>query len=111
VLALCKVPKSAIGPDSRRYWIRGLDEYLAKGKDGLVSVVGTTLSYNNQFDDVFGELSKLGLSQRSTNMSYSSYSSILWLTDRTATFTDYEAEVARRKASTPPPSPAPAKKP
>lgn len=115
VLALCKVSKSATGPDSRRYWIRGLDKYLADGKDGLVSVVAAELSHNNQLD-VFGELleSSLGVPRQYTNTNSGAYAWILWLTDRTATFTDYEAEVARRKASMRPlshaPAPAPAQK-
>lgn len=99
VLALCKVSSSAIGPDSRRYWIRDLDEYLAKGKDGLVSVVGAQLSHDNQFN-LFSELESRLDQYASSNR----FSWMLWLTDRTATFTDYAAEVARRKASKPRPT-------
>jgi hypothetical protein len=100
VLALCNVSENAIGPDSRRYWIRDLDEYLIKGKDGLVSVRAAVLSHDNQFD-VLGELieKRLGVPYQYT--SSGPYSWMLWLTDRTTTFTDYEAEVAKRKASTP----------
>ncbi len=109
VLALCKVSKNAIGPDSRRYWIRELDEHLANGKDGLVSFVGAELSYSNQFNPI-NELIETGLGVRHTYSSSSTFSWMLWLSDRTATFSDYEAEVARRKAAMPPPPPAPAQK-
>jgi hypothetical protein len=78
VLALCNVSDRAKGPDSRSYRIRGLDEYLVKGKDGFISVVAAVLK----------------------NLGPRNYSWMLWLTDRTATFTDYEAEMSRRKAST-----------
>ncbi|MDM8547932.1 hypothetical protein QUF61_15700 [Candidatus Venteria ishoeyi] len=82
VLALCNVSESATGPDSRSYRIRGLNDYFVKGKDGLVSVVGAVLNG--------------GFASRD-------YSWMLWLTDRTATFTDYHAEMSRRKLPTTPP--------
>ena len=81
VLALCNVSVRATGPDSRSYRIRGLDNHLAKGRDGLISVVGAVLDLDYGSRD---------------------YSWMLWLTDRTATFTDYEAEVSRRKVPTTP---------
>lgn len=80
VLALCNVSDRATGPDSRSYRIRGLNDYLVKGKEGFVSVVGAVLS---------GYISR-------------DFSWMLWLTDRTATFTDYEAEVSRRRVSSAP---------
>lgn len=102
VLALCNVSGFAKGPDSRSYRIRGLDEYLIKGKDGLISVVGAVLSYRNK-SELPKELidSKTGV----PSISFTPYSWMLWLTDRSVTFTEYETkEVDNRKASKPRPT-------
>jgi len=77
VLALCNVSESATGPDSRSYRIRSLDEYFVKGKNGHVAVVGAVLG---------GGFAK-------------SYSWMLWISDRTTTFTNYEDDWSIRKAS------------
>jgi len=121
VLALCKVSDRAKGPDSRIYRIRGLDEYLVKGKDGNISVVGAVLEYGkktqadrienrigDRVEDRIGDMLNIGvlgdmISKNSDLISDKSsrsadYSWMLWLTDRTTTFTNYEAELARSKA-------------
>ncbi len=64
VLALCEVAENAKGPDSRTYRIRGLDEWLIKGKDGFISVVGAKLSNDE-------------------------YSWMLWMSDRGTIFKNY----------------------
>lgn len=74
VLALCDVAENAKGPDSRTYRIRGLDEWLIKGKDGFISVVGAKL--NN------GE-----------------YSWMLWMSDRRTIFKNYLNEKESQTAS------------
>ncbi|WP_417909739.1 toll/interleukin-1 receptor domain-containing protein [Candidatus Electronema sp. PJ] len=93
VLALCNVSDKAKGPDSRRYWIRGLDEYLAKGKNGLVSVVGAMLSDEDQGTQEILLKELIENMQREMGFAYqyadsSSFSWMLWLTDQTATFID-----------------------
>jgi hypothetical protein len=121
VLALCKVSDRAKGPDSRIYRIRGLDDYLVKGKDGNISVVGAVLDYGkktqadrvedrigDRVEDRIGDMLKIGvlgdiISQNSDlisdkKASSTDYSWMLWLTDRTTTFTNYKAELARSKA-------------
>ncbi|CAK8718431.1 MAG: hypothetical protein CDV28_10860 [Candidatus Electronema aureum] len=105
VLALCKVSPRATGAESRSYHIRDLDEYLIKGKDNLVSLAVAPLSQSNQADP-FQELLNIsmGPSFQAISAGRSSYSWMLWLTDNPIIFTDYEAEVARRKASKPRPT-------
>lgn len=95
VLALCTVPDSATGPDSRSYRIRGLDEYLLKGRDGRVSVVGAIPGKGNSTDFIENLMGgKVSVSQLTGT---EEYSWMLWLTDRTTTFTNYKAEMERRK--------------
>ncbi len=95
VLALCKVSKNATGPDSRSYRIRGLDDYLLKGRDGRVSVVGAIPGQGNSTD--FIENLMGGAVSVSQLTGSSTYSWMLWLTDRTTTFTNYKAEMERRR--------------
>jgi hypothetical protein len=106
VLALCNVSDRASGPDSRSYRIRGLDEYLIKGKDGLISVVGAVIDIgagqsNSRvtsadplqllLNGALGGAADISHYQHSPT---TGFSWMLWLTDRTVTFTDYQTEVA-----------------
>jgi hypothetical protein len=106
VLALCNVSERAKGPDSRSYNIRDLDDVLIMGKGGLVSVAGGELKYgshtlSSKFDEIIGsKINKLGGQFGASNLftrGSGDYSWMLWLTDRSTTFTNYEAEVARRE--------------
>lgn len=74
VLALCNISESAKGPDSRTYRIRGLDEWLIKGKDGFISVVGARLDN--------GE-----------------YSWMLWMSDRPSIFKNYQKDLSAKNVS------------
>ncbi|MCI5142661.1 MAG: hypothetical protein D3909_13260 [Candidatus Electrothrix sp. ATG1] len=95
VLALCKVSDNATGPDSRSYRIRGLDDYLLKGRDGRVSVVGAIPGQGNSTDFIENLMGgKVSVSQLTGS---ATYSWMLWLTDRTTTFTNYKAEMERRR--------------
>lgn len=123
VLALCKVSKKAKGLDSRSYNIRDLDNYLVMGRGGKISVLGAELTYKkktqadrigdriedrvgdtieDRIGDMLGGFSKMVSDNRdlfSDKSTHSAdYSWMLWLTDRTTTFTNYEAELARSKA-------------
>lgn len=101
VLALCKVSPHATGPDSRSYRIRDLDDRLIKGQNGFISVIGANLSKSNQLPSLqdVGKIFNfdLGASSKSINIGSANYSWMLWLTDRTSTFTDYQGEMVRRK--------------
>ncbi|XOF33638.1 MAG: hypothetical protein ACL93V_16850 [Candidatus Electrothrix sp. YB6] len=101
VLALCKVSPNATGPDSRSYRIRDLDDRLIKGQNGFISVIGANLSQGNQLPSLqdLGKVLNIdtGLSSKSINIGRTNYSWMLWLTDRTSTFTDYEGEMIMRK--------------
>ena len=112
VLALCTVSDKATGPDARSYHIRGLDDYLVKGKDGNISAVGAVLDHkkseHNWGNDLLksqlsGELGLLahaaGMLASDNNDSSAEYSWMLWLTDRKTTFTNYEAELAKGKVT------------
>jgi hypothetical protein len=104
VLALCKVSPRATGPESRSYHLRSFDEYFIMGQDNLISVVGAELS---QEPDQWEELLNTNMDPSfrvKINAGRKSYSWMLWLTDNSIIFTDYEAEVARRKASKPRPT-------
>ncbi len=95
VLALCKVSENATGPDSRSYRIRGLDDYLLKGRDGRVSVVGAIPGQGNSTDFIENLMGgKMSVSQLTGS---ATYSWMLWLTDRTTTFSNYKSEMERRK--------------
>jgi hypothetical protein len=123
VLALCKVSDRAKGPDSRIYRIRSLDDRLISGRDGNISVIGAELRYGkktqsdrigdriedrvgdsieDRIGDMLGGFSKMVSDNRdlisNKNAPSADYSWMLWLTDRTTTFTNYEAELARSKA-------------
>lgn len=74
VLALCNISENAKGPDSRTYRIRGLDEWLIKGKDGFISVVGAKLDN--------GE-----------------YSWMLWMSDRSSIFKNYQKDSSTESVS------------
>lgn len=105
VLALCNVSERAKGLDSRSYNIRELDNYLVMGKDGLVSVAGAELKYgshslSSKLDEIIGNnINRFGGQFGSSNLFTGSgdYSWMLWLTDRSTTFSNYEAEVKRRQ--------------
>jgi hypothetical protein len=114
VLALCNVSERAIGLDSRSYNIRGLDDYLIMGRDGKISVIGAQLKYKESGPNIFGKMleskvntlesqldSKLGnygiIDHLFKGSGSGDYSWMLWLTDRSTTFSNYEAEVKRRK--------------
>jgi hypothetical protein len=106
VLALCKVSPRATGPDARSYSIRELDDRFINGQNGIISAIGGKLSQNSNQADPFQEFLNIsmGPSFKAVSAGGHSYSWMLWLSDRTATFTDYEVEVARRKASKPRPT-------
>ena len=109
VLALCEVSERAIGLDSRSYNIRSLDDYLIMGRDGKISVIGAQLKYKKSGSNIFGnmlenkintfesQLSNYGIPNPFKGSGSGDYSWMLWLTDRTTTFSNYEAEVKRRK--------------
>lgn len=101
VLALCNVSPHATGPDSRSYRIRDLDDRLIKGQNGFISVIGANLSQGGQLPSLqdLGKVFNIntGLPSKSINIGGADYSWMLWLTDRTSTFTDYEGEVVRRR--------------
>ncbi|MCI5119646.1 MAG: hypothetical protein D3908_00305 [Candidatus Electrothrix sp. AUS4] len=109
VLALCNVSERAIGLDSRSYNIRGLDDYLIMGRDGKVSVIGAQLKYEESGPNIFGnmieskmntlesKLGNFGITDLFKGSGSGDYSWMLWLTDRTTTFSNYEAEVKRRR--------------
>lgn len=92
VLALCTVSERAKGPDSRNYNIRGLDEFLVKGKDGLISAVGAVLEVEAKqpsfMDALVASQTGVPVSTGPTN----AYSWMLWMTDRSTIFTNYAAE-------------------
>lgn len=95
VLALCNVSANATGPDSRSYRIRGLDDYLLKGRDGLVSVVGAIPGQGNGADFIESVMGGQVSVARLTGSA--EYSWMLWLTDRTTTFSNYKEELERRR--------------
>lgn len=109
VLALCNVSERAKGLDSRSYNIRGLDDYLIMGRDGKISVIGAQLKYKESGPNILGnmfeskintldsQLGNYGLSDLFKGSGSGDYSWMLWLTDRSTTFSNYEAEVKRRQ--------------
>lgn len=105
VLALCNVSDRAKGLDSRSYNIRDLDNVLIMGKDGLVSAAGGELKYGSHtlsstLDKIIeSNINRFGGQFGAPKLFSGSgdYSWMLWLTDRSTTFTNYEAEVKRRR--------------
>lgn len=98
VLALCKVSEDATGPDSRSYRIRGLDDYLLKGRDGRVSVVAAIPGRDDRpsFKEELID-GKINMLQMTAPVEYSW---MLWLTDQAATFTNYKEKMFERNTAT-----------